>query len=127
MCTTKWQSFNWNDEKGIQRAMRKGPTRVPGHTDGCRNRNAKGAGISAQTTADAHVGDDRTTHEATTFAEAHSALQAGNQKLLEYVQSLQQHVDQLLAALRENDASMLALQHRVDAMNTKDAKTQAEL
>ena len=58
-------------------------------------------GISAQTTVDAHVGDDRTTHEANTVAEAHSALQAENWKLLEYAQSLQQHLDQLLAASRE--------------------------
>ena len=94
--------------------MRKGPTRVPGHTDGCRNRNAKGAtrapdSSSAETTADANVGNDRTTHEANTVAEAHSALQAENQKLFEYAQSLQQHVDQFVAASRENDASMLAL------------------
>ena len=72
-----------------------------------------------QTTADANVGNDRTTHEANTVAEAHSALQAENQKLFEYAQSLQQHVDQFVAASRENDASMLALQHRVDAMNAK--------
>ena len=71
---------------------------------------AETPGISAQTTADANVGEDRTTHEANTVGEAHSALQAENQKLFEYAQSLQQHVDQLLAASRENGASMLALQ-----------------
>ena len=79
-------------------------------------------GISAQTTEDANVGNDRTTHDANTVAEAHSALQAENQKLFEYAQSLQQHLDQLLAASREKDDSMIALQHRVDAMNAKDAQ-----
>ena len=54
-------------------------------------------------------------------------LQAENQKPSEYAQSLLQHVDQLLAASREKDESTLALQHSVDAMNAKDAKTQTEL
>ena len=64
---------------------------------------AETSGSSAETTEDATVGDDRTTHEANTVAEGHSALQAENQNLLEYAQSLQQHVDQLHASLREND------------------------
>ena len=39
---------------------------------------AETPGRSAETTEDANVGDDRTTHEANTVAEEHSALQAEN-------------------------------------------------
>ena len=73
---------------------------------------AETSGSSAETTEDATVGDDRTTHEANTVAEEHSALQAENQNLFEYAQSLQQHVDQLDASLRENDERPLAIEKR---------------
>ena len=67
---------------------------------------AETSGSSAETTEDATVGDDRTTHEANTVAEEHSALQAENQNLLENAQSLQH------ASLRENDERHLAIKNR---------------
>ena len=84
------------------------------------------SGISAPTRVAANVVDDRTTQDANILSEGHSALQVENQKLFEYAESLQQHVDQLLAALRENVEPMKALQHRVDEMIANDAKNQAE-